>query len=553
MCKNIAKSITAIEAKCSNLTKITNIDGRVPLRWPRSRSEHNSSSSRQKGHKLDSFQDPISRPLYWNGQREHKTSSFQDLLSRPQTESVKTHSLTRYESNGSFQDLLSRPSYMDRTPNNEESLAVSCHKLAEQTQLLEQSTEAPQEDLATQFETHFKTLHINGIWVSGEKNNVETHFKTPVNGTRGSREQHRQNLTPFKTLAHILDRDFVKKRSRQTSFKTMSKSGVKNIASQDMVGKVSTNLIPFKTPNIKYKTSKVHFKTFDNWVKARKMQCDTVLKDVSSFISEKMEEDWPRATYALTRSYPSHRQPNSWQAKSNSDPQASRMSPIGREEISMGDYHNRGEFTMEQNRAFPELQRQETAGNSQRGKDSKQNCHGSTPFENVLMWKRPKSPKVTEMTHFKTPGWNRGGRCSRSRSWSWSSGESVTCSAHSFDWYDIDDIDVVKAFHSIHRSRMVASRCNDTDPDSKTKIITKLGIKLLHRWVVNILQVKVDDGAEANILPLHSFRSVSTHSRWRWLPARWIPQRFKDNIRMLQWWQTGKSWEHYIKAQTLHR
>ena len=32
MCKNIAKSITATEAKPKNLTKITNIDGRVPHR-----------------------------------------------------------------------------------------------------------------------------------------------------------------------------------------------------------------------------------------------------------------------------------------------------------------------------------------------------------------------------------------------------------------------------------------------------------------------------------------------------------------------------------------
>ena len=53
--------------------------------------------------------------------------------------------------------------------------------------------------------------------------------------------------------------------------------------------------------------------TFDNWVKARKMKYDTVLKDVSSFISEKKEEDQPR-------SYPSCRQPNSWWTKKNGDP-----------------------------------------------------------------------------------------------------------------------------------------------------------------------------------------------------------------------------------------
>ena len=52
---------------------------------------------------------------------------------------------------------------MNRTPNNEESLVILDHELAETTQLQEQSTEAPQEDIATEFETHFKALHINGI------------------------------------------------------------------------------------------------------------------------------------------------------------------------------------------------------------------------------------------------------------------------------------------------------------------------------------------------------------------------------------------------------
>ena len=71
---------------------------------------------------------------------------------------------------------------------------------------------------------------------------------------------------------------------------------------------------------------------------------------------------------------------------------------------------------------------------------------------------------------------------------------------------------MVRMFHSISRSRTVASRSNDTDPDGKTKIITKLGIKLPHRQVVDILQVKVEDGAEANILPLCSFRSMFPHA-----------------------------------------
>ena len=82
----------------------------------------------------------------------------------------------------------------------------------------------------------------------------------------------------------------------------------------------------------------------------------------------------------------------------------------------------------------------------------------------------------------------------------------MTHSAHSIkvDWYDIDDIDVLQnILFYLQVEDMVASKSNDTDPDSKTKIITKIRIKLPHRRVVNKLQVKVDDGAEANLLPLH--------------------------------------------------
>ena len=71
---------------------------------------------------------------------------------------------------------------------------------------------------------------------------------------------------------------------------------------------------------------------------------------------------------------------------------------------------------------------------------------------------------------------------------------------------------MVRTFKSIYRLRMGATRSNDTDPNGKTKIVTRIGIKLLHRCVVNNLQVKVDDGAEANILPLHSFRSMLLHA-----------------------------------------
>ena len=58
---------------------------------------------------------------------------------------------------------------------------------------------------------------------------------------------------------------------------------------------------------------------------------------------------------------------------------------------------------------------------------------------------------------------------------------------------------------------MVASITNDTDPDGKTKIVMKLRIKLPYRNVADIMEVKVNDGAEANILPLHTFRSMFPH------------------------------------------
>ena len=362
MCTNIAKSVTATEAKPNILSQIVDIDGRVPRRQPRSRSEHNSGSCGWKGRKFDSFQDPHSRPLYQNGQREHKTSSFQDPISRP---------LHTY---------------------NEESLVVSDDESSEQTQLLELLTEAQQEDLATEFETLFKTLHINGIRVSGEKDIEESHFKTPTVGTWGSREQQRQKLTPFKTPVDILDSDLV-------NFKTMGKPGKK----------VSTNLTPFKTPDVR--TGRVHFKTFDNWVKARQMNSDTVLKDVSSFISEKTEVDRPRATDAPMRSCPSRRQPNSRQTKRNGDPQMARSSPIDRGEISMGDYHSRrestmehrGEFTMEQNRASPKLQRWEVASNGQRGRESKPNCHSSTPRQERFIAKEAKKPKSDKNDSLQDP------------------------------------------------------------------------------------------------------------------------------------------------------
>ena len=129
------------------------------------------------------------------------------------------------------------------------------------------------------------------------------------------------------------------------------------------------------------------------------------------------------------------------------------------------------------------------------GQDSDR-CRGRTPA----------CGRSTERCH-------RPGRARHSRSRSWSRSSSQTRNAHSIeiDWYNIDDIDVLRTFHSISRSRSVAAISNDTDPDGKTKILTKLWVKLPYRNVADVMEVKVDDRAEANILPLHTFRSMFPH------------------------------------------
>ena len=58
----------------------------------------------------------------------------------------------------------------------------------------------------------------------------------------------------------------------------------------------------------------------------------------------------------------------------------------------------------------------------------------------------------------------------------------------------------------------MSSISNDTDPEGKTKILTVLQIKLPHRNGKDDITVKVDDGAEGNILPLNSFRLMFPHA-----------------------------------------
>ena len=58
----------------------------------------------------------------------------------------------------------------------------------------------------------------------------------------------------------------------------------------------------------------------------------------------------------------------------------------------------------------------------------------------------------------------------------------------------------------------MASISNETDPDDKTKILTIMNIKLPHQNGIDNMRVKVDDSAEANILPLDSFRTMFPHA-----------------------------------------
>ena len=58
----------------------------------------------------------------------------------------------------------------------------------------------------------------------------------------------------------------------------------------------------------------------------------------------------------------------------------------------------------------------------------------------------------------------------------------------------------------------MSSISNETDPDGRTKIITMLKIKLPHQNGIDNKNVKVDNGAEAYILPLESFRNMFPHA-----------------------------------------
>ena len=99
-----------------------------------------------------------------------------------------------------------------------------------------------------------------------------------------------------------------------------------------------------------------------------------------------------------------------------------------------------------------------------------------------------------------------------------------------------------QSFSTISRSKSVASISNDTDPEGKTKILTVLQLKLPHRNGADDITVKVDDGAEGNILPLNSFRAMFPHA----LDANGYlkPGFLRGSKTMLECYDNGKLVNH---------
>ena len=96
----------------------------------------------------------------------------------------------------------------------------------------------------------------------------------------------------------------------------------------------------------------------------------------------------------------------------------------------------------------------------------------------------------------------------------------------------------------------LASISNNTDPEGKTKILTMLQLKLPHCSSIDVT-VKVDDGAEGNILPLNSFRAMFPHA----LDANGYPKAgfLRGSKTMLECYDDGKLINHgSIKLKLQH-
>ena len=125
--------------------------------------------------------------------------------------------------------------------------------------------------------------------------------------------------------------------------------------------------------------------------------------------------------------------------------------------------------------------------------------------EMATIWDHPELEAQRDITNLET---DAPGQDPQSKSNTWSTHSIELC-------YDQDhNYTVLKMFNTIYRSKSVFSISNETDPDGRTKIVIMLKVKLSHRNVADNMKVKVDNGAEANILPLDSFRSMFSHMHW---------------------------------------
>ena len=97
----------------------------------------------------------------------------------------------------------------------------------------------------------------------------------------------------------------------------------------------------------------------------------------------------------------------------------------------------------------------------------------------------------------------------------------------------------------------MASISNNTDPEGKTKILTVLQLKFPHCNSIDDITVKVDDGAEGNILPLNSFRAMFFHA----LDANGYPRPgfLRGSKTTLECYDDGKLVNHgSIKLKLQH-
>ena len=114
---------------------------------------------------------------------------------------------------------------------------------------------------------------------------------------------------------------------------------------------------------------------------------------------------------------------------------------------------------------------------------------------------------------------------------------------HTGDLHGTPSTEFLKqSFSTISRSKSVASISNDTDPEGKTKTLTVLQLKLPHRNSTDDVTVKVDNGAEGNILPLNSFRVMFPHA----LDANGYPKPgfLRGSKTMLECYDDGKLVNH---------